>query len=63
MFDFSRVKQLAGTIPGRVLDIEKPSEWMPQDRIFPGLQVGPDGTGVDTGDLKEFLALLKAIQP
>lgn len=62
VFDLTRVKQLTGTIPGRVLDIENPTEWMPQDRVFPGLQVGPDGGGVATGDLAEFLALLKSIQ-
>ncbi|SRR6266508_366817 len=62
VFDFAAVKSRASLISSRVLDIEDPTNWMPQDRIFPGLEVDPQsGGGAATGALKEFLELLASL--
>jgi hypothetical protein len=60
VFDRQAVIARKGTIERKVLEIERPFDWMPQDRIFPGLQ-HQDGIAQATGDLKEFLDLLNAV--
>ena len=63
VFDREAVVGRIGTISGRVQNIDDPSSWMPQDRIFPGLTVNPStGQPDPTGDLKEFLKLLTSLQ-
>ena len=65
VFDFNAVRDIgAPFIRKRLLDLKNATRWMPQDRIFPGLQ-GTLGqpTGTATGDLKEFLDLLEALPP
>lgn len=61
MFDLTGVKAFGSLMSGRLLDISDPSNWMPQDRAFPGL-ANNHGDGVATGDLKEFLELLAALR-
>ncbi|HBB88817.1 MAG TPA: hypothetical protein DC047_14505 [Blastocatellia bacterium] len=64
IFDRAAVVGRIGVIPGRLLDVSDPASWMPQDRIFPGLEVDQiSGEGVPTGSLKEFLDLLAQVQP
>lgn len=62
VFDKQAVVNRIGDIEDRLLDISSPDRWMPQDRIFPGLTVH-EGVATPTGDLKEFLDLLKSLQP
>ncbi|PYS24812.1 MAG: hypothetical protein DMF72_03380 [Acidobacteria bacterium] len=64
VFDREAVSGYRGQIPGRVVNISQSEKWMPQDRIFPGLEIDQThGTGVPTGNLKEFLDLLAQLQP
>jgi hypothetical protein len=61
VFDRLAVSNRASQIESRVLEINSPDIWMPQDRIFPGLAQN-QGVGEATGDLKEFLDLLQQLQ-
>ncbi len=59
VFDREAVLGRVASIRTRLLNIDDPGSWMPQDRIFPGLTINPNtGEGQETGDLKEFLDLL-----
>jgi hypothetical protein len=60
VFDLSAVRARAGSIRGRVLELEDASFWMPQDRIFPGLK-NVLGEAQAEGQLKEFLDLLATL--
>jgi hypothetical protein len=63
VFDRGAVKDEMATseIQNRVLELNTDYYWMPQDRIFPGL--GQKGGVADaSGDLKQFLDLLKQLQ-
>jgi len=61
VFDRRAVRVRRPLIQSKVVEIDSASKWMPQDRIFPGLQL-KDGSGQATGDLKEFLDLLSGLQ-
>jgi hypothetical protein len=61
VFDRAAVRGRASQIEERVLEINGPDIWMPQDRIFPGLDQ-TQGVGEATGELKEFLDLLQQLQ-
>lgn len=64
VFDRAAVLSKRDKISSLVLNLDNPENWMPQDRIFPGLAVNPTtGKGDATGDLKEFLELLARLQP
>jgi hypothetical protein len=58
VFDRQAVRARIPYIHGRVLTVDDPTTWMPQDRSIPGLQA--DGTA--TGDLKVFLDLLSGLE-
>ena len=45
----------------RVTELADPKTWMPQDRVFPGLEQ-TNGAVSPIGDLKQFLDLLQALQ-
>jgi hypothetical protein len=61
VFDLQGVNRFRGLMSGKLLDISDPTNWMPQDRPFPGL-VNDRGDGAATGNLKEFLELLSALR-
>jgi len=61
VFDRGAVKGEASEIQNRVLELSTDYYWMPQDRIFPGLGQ-KNGVGDATGDLKQFLELLRELQ-
>ena len=60
VFERQEVLAKKGDIEDRVTVLDDQKVWMPQDRVFPGL----DQTGGEdpTGDLKEFLDLLRQLQ-
>ena len=45
----------------RVTELKDATVWMPQDRMFPGLEQ-TEGVATPTGDLKQFLDLLQQLQ-
>jgi hypothetical protein len=61
VFERSEVLRLKGDIADRVTELTDPKLWMPQDRVFPGLEQAA-GEAVPTGDLKLFLDLLQPLQ-
>ena len=60
---FERVEVVSrkSDISDRVTELTDPKIWMPQDRVFPGLEQTAGGAA-PTGDLKLFLDLLKRLQ-
>ena len=63
IYNRQSVKGLVSTIKGRVLTVDDPTTWMPQDRIVPGLKVDPaTGQGQATAELKIFLDLLSSLE-
>ena len=61
VFERSAVLNIRGDIMDRVVELNDLKIWMPQDRIFPGLEQ-TNGVAAPTGDLKQFLDLLQALQ-
>lgn len=61
VFDRDAVYGFRGDIRNRVLNISNRRQWMPQDRIFPGLVIQA-GKPAASGDLKEFLDLLEQLK-
>ncbi|MGR9159701.1 hypothetical protein [Rhizobium leguminosarum] len=61
VFDRAAVKSRRFNFPERLTDISDPGNWMPQDRIFPGLEI-TQGVPDATGDLREFLDLTEKLQ-
>ncbi len=55
------VLNIKGDIMDRVVELKDVKTWMPQDRIFPGLDQ-TNGVPTPTGDLQEFLTLLQQLQ-
>jgi hypothetical protein len=61
VFERQEVMARKGDIVDRLTELADQKIWMPQDRVFPGLdQTG--GVATPTGDLKEFLDLLQQAQ-
>jgi hypothetical protein len=60
VFDRAAVVQRVGDIEERLLDISAAENWMPQDRIFPGLTID-QGVPKATEDLEQFLIKLREI--
>lgn len=61
VFERKDVLRLKGDITDRLTELSDETLWMPQDRVFPGLDQ-TDGIATPTGDLKELLNLLDKLQ-
>lgn len=61
IFERQEVLKLKGDIADRVTELKDQTIWMPQDRMFPGLDQ-QSGVATPTGDLKQFLDLLQQLK-